>query len=44
MATTADTKMIALDQMLEIVVVTAVWIPPTSLVIRDWSSPVGVDV
>ena len=42
MATTVDTKMTTLARMLEAVVVTTDWTPPTSLASRDWISPVLV--
>ena len=43
-ATMVETKMTTLARMLEAVVVTTVWTPPTSLASRDWISPVLVPV
>ena len=43
-ATMVETKMTTLARMLEAVVVTTVWMPPTSLASRDWISPVLVPV
>ena len=42
MATTVEVKVTTLARMLEAVVVTTVWTPPTSLASRDWISPVLV--
>ena len=42
MATTVDTKVTTLARMVEAVVVTTDWTPPTSLASRDWISPVLV--
>ena len=42
-ATTALTKVTVLDRIDDRVEVTAVWTPPTSLVMRDWRSPVLAD-
>ncbi len=44
MATRALAMMTALDKMSDSVEVTTVWTPPTSLVSRDWISPVLVSV
>ncbi len=44
MATTVDTKITTLARMVEAVVVTTDWTPPTSLASRDWISPVLVPV
>ena len=44
MATMVDTKMTTLARMVEAVVVTTDWTPPTSLASRDWISPVLVPV
>ena len=44
MATTLETKMTTLARIVEAVVVTTVWTPPTSLASRDWISPVLVFV
>jgi len=44
MATTVDTKITTLARMVEAVVVTTDWTPPTSLARRDWISPVLVPV
>jgi hypothetical protein len=44
MATTLETNVTTLARMLEAVVVTTVWTPPTSLASRDWISPVLVPV
>ncbi|REH17959.1 hypothetical protein BCF44_14039 [Kutzneria buriramensis] len=44
MATTVDTKMTTLARMLDAVVVTTDWTPPTSLASLDWISPVLVPV
>src|SRR4029077_16943437 len=41
-ATTVDTKMTTLARMVDAVVVTTDWTPPTSLASRDWISPVLV--
>ena len=43
-ATMVEMKMTTLARMLEAVVVTTVWTPPTSLASRDWISPVLVPV
>ncbi len=43
-ATMVETKMTTLARMLEAVVLTTVWTPPTSLASRDWISPVLVPV
>ena len=42
--TMVEMKMTTLARMLEAVVVTTVWTPPTSLASRDWISPVLVPV
>ena len=42
MATTVEVKMTTLARMVEAVVVTTDWTPPTSLASRDWISPVLV--
>ena len=42
MATTVEMKMTTLARMVEAVVVTTDWTPPTSLASRDWISPVLV--
>ena len=42
MATTLETKVTTLARMVEAVLVTTVWTPPTSLASRDWISPVLV--
>ena len=44
MATMLDTNVTTLARMVEAVVVTTVWTPPTSLASRDWISPVLVFV
>ena len=44
MATMLETNVTTLARMLEAVVVTTVWTPPTSLASRDWISPVLVPV
>ena len=44
MATRLETMITTLDRMLEAVSVTTVCTPPTSLVSRDWISPVRVEV
>ena len=42
MATTVEVKMTTLARMVDAVLVTTVWTPPTSLASRDWISPVLV--
>jgi hypothetical protein len=42
MATMLETKVTTLARMVEAVVVTTDWTPPTSLASRDWISPVLV--
>ncbi len=44
MATMVEVKMTTLARMVEAVVVTTDWTPPTSLASRDWISPVLVPV
>ena len=44
MATMLETKVTTLARIVEAVVVTTVWTPPTSLASRDWISPVLVFV
>jgi hypothetical protein len=44
MATMLETNVTTLARMVEAVVVTTVWTPPTSLASRDWISPVLVPV
>ena len=44
MATMLETKVTTLARMVEAVVVTTDWTPPTSLASRDWISPVLVFV
>jgi hypothetical protein len=42
MATTVEVKITTLARMVDAVLVTTVWTPPTSLASRDWISPVLV--
>ncbi len=43
-ATSVERTMTTFETMLETVLVTTVWTPPTSLASRDWISPVRVAV